>query len=244
MDYYESNIDRICPLYPEPSSCWLAEMAELKKDGFIAKKYERRRRLVDKLQYIKAFCMHLLAPGPGLVIDVGPGPGEFLEIVRSAGRDVLGIDAPSGSGGMGDKYVRLSQLMHLRQNLRVNYAGLLEFIPTKLSQELAGTAVLVNLQGSIEQCFAQYMEGEPHDQHHDCKQLSWRIDNALRAKLCEMFATFASWLIPDGHVLIYCNGAANFQAFAAELHAAAKVGGKFVVSLMDCEGRLIRWRRT
>lgn len=237
----KQHVDAL-PLEPVPDDDWLAEYSRLAAGEFLSKKYDRERRIRDKVAYVREYCAGLENGGHvegGLVVDVGPGPGEFLELCRAWGYQVLGIDTNDGTGGMGSEYVRLSFLMHTRQNIPVYYGGLLEAIE-KLSIT-PGAAVMINSQGSIEQCLAKHMDGPPHDEHHDCSRLSWRIGLALRRDVRDMMDGFGRWAAPDGMLLIYANGSANHEEFSALLREAADASGVWLPTLQS--GRLFRWRR-
>ena len=49
---------------------------EIIKDPFIQRKYNRERRLKDKIAYVQSVATEVM--NPGYVLDLGPGPGEFL----------------------------------------------------------------------------------------------------------------------------------------------------------------------
>jgi hypothetical protein len=63
----------------------------------------------------------------------------------------------------------------------------------------------VNLRGSIEQCFSDYMTGPPHDEHHRCVRLDWDIGNVLEP-LSHFFYVMHDILMPFGILAIHANG--------------------------------------
>ena len=202
------------------------------------KKTDRARRLRENSEYIERYCPQLMPLEPMVVIDIGPGPGEFLEIARSFGNEVHGIDARTGDGGMGAKYLRYSELMTDRQELSVDYYGLGRWIKD-ISTSWHGAADLINSRGSIEQAMSGHMDGPPHDEHHKCDRLSWNEGGETRDAFDELFAAFNRMLRPGGKVLIHANGAANVDFYDELVTDVAEANGMF---LELCKRpRLHRW---
>jgi hypothetical protein len=228
-------------LYPAPSHAWTNRFVELTSTDYLAKKYNRSRRLREKLDYINEHCGEIRQMRQGVVVDIGPGPGEFLEWCRSFGHMAYGVDAVIGDGGMGWEYLELSRLMTYRQELQVDYTGFREWL--KRMTAGAGSLVdskviLINSQGSLEQCFAEYLIGPPHHEHHDCHKQLWDHERfpELWEEFDRMFAVFHRLLHEDGHVLIYCNGTGesaegtkNTASCMAMLRESAERAGFVVV---------------
>lgn len=193
-------------LAPVPSAEWEYEVDTLLRDPWLRKKVDRDRRLREHAEYIAAYCMELTTADPGLVIDLGPGPGEFLELCREMGHDVLGIDAERGYGGMGDKYLAYSQRMTERQGIPVEYIGCQKWLDR--DEPCYENVVLVNSRGSVEQALSHCMLGRPHHQHHRADQMTWDLPKAARA-LQLFFQKCHGLLRSGGHVLVHANGAVN-----------------------------------
>lgn len=232
----------LLPLYALPGEkhAWQDKVAELLRDPYLKGKYDRDRRLREARQYLDDFIKPIQKIG--LFIDIGPGPGELMEVARVLGFSVLGYDAPSGQGGMGDKYLELSRLLHRRQRLDVRYGGVEQFVGH--SEGFAGTAAVVNLRGSIEQCFAEHLDGPPHHLHHDRRQQRWKFDDSLRAKIHWFVARIAVVLGKDGIAAIHCNGTGDEQntlEFDLLLTSAAVQAGLTVAD--DSAPRAHRWRK-
>ena len=232
------------PLLPVPDAQWAARFERVMQDEFLRQKYSRPRRLKDKWDYLHDHLPEMVeSPGAGAaVVDIGPGPGEFLEWCRYFGYEVRGVDAAGGGGGMGDAYLELSRLLTRRQRIPVDYCGLAESIARHHEILKPQTAALINSQGSIEQACSHLMEGEPHDEHHDCRRLRWRVGDDLLALFREMLAAWKSWLVPGGSIFIYANGAANTRAYEKTIERAARdVGG---LTLAHRRKRVHKWRKT
>ena len=204
--------------YPSPGEWWDKEYAEVMKDSFLKKKYNRERRIADKKKYIDENCAEIKAVKGKVVLDIGPGPGEFLEWCRYYGHRVIGIDSKLDGGEMGDHYVRLSKLMCDRQKLGVVYCGFEDYLngqtttPAQIIQN--GSVFWINLQGSLEQCLRDYLDGPPHRQHHQASKLSWRVDDPATWDIfMRMFTEFARILEPGGWILIHGNGSANNSVY-------------------------------
>ena len=198
------------PLYDIPSRTWEdARDALVNGDGgWLAKKTDRERRLNEHFSYLVNYAGEALHRPAGLVIDIGPGCGETLEIARYYGHAHLGIDAETGDGGMGDRYLRYCRLMHERQQLNVEYCGLFGFLKNCMDgkRHTFADTVLINMRGSIEQCLHEYMLGAPHHEHQDANQLTWNIGGELRDQFVHMLQMYYRILRPGGVVLIHANG--------------------------------------
>jgi hypothetical protein len=213
------------PLNPVPSAAWQQRAAALLADPWLRKKTDRTRRLQEHREHIDRYLPELLEhsmAGTGIVVDVGPGPGEFLELCRHLGHDTQGIDAPTGDGGMGSEYLEYSRLMTTRQEIDVEYVGFEPWI-CQPHEGKRGTILAVNSRGSIEQALSRHMLGAPHDQHHDCRKLRWSMSADLLQTLDAMFAGLARLLIPGGLFVVVANGAENTAEYdEAMVKAAAR----------------------
>lgn len=190
-----------------PNDAWQNEWDGLMADPWLSRKLDRDRRLREHIAYLEEHVPDVLdqESEPGLVVDIGPGAGETLDICRVLGHDILGIDAENGRGGMGDKYLRASQLMCQRQGIPVRYCGLMA-LAEDFDESLRGQCVLVNSRGSIEQALSDFMDGPPHDEHHDRSQLRWRNDERTYYAFHRVFSAFYRLLHPGGILLIHANG--------------------------------------
>lgn len=162
----------------------------------------RRRRELQA--YVDRWLPELRTMQPGLVIDVGCGPGDFLAICRNMGHSILGIDAPNGTGGMGDPYLDACREQRKQLSVPVDESGLQEAYP-RLFAEHRGTVACINSRGSIEQAGAEYMVGLSHHFHHNCRELEWRRDVA-GSFLRTFIGMSCGMLRPGGILLIAANG--------------------------------------
>jgi hypothetical protein len=232
------------PLLPVPDEQWTARFERVMQDAFLQQKYDRAQRLQAKWDYLHTYLPEIVAsPGVGAtVVDVGPGPGEFLEWCRYFGYETLGVDAADGGGGMGSAYLELSRLLTRRQQIAVDYCGLAEWITRHDEIFRPQSVALVNSQGSIEQACCHLMEGQPHHEHHDSRRLKWRVGDELAAFFREMLGAWRRWLVPGGTIFIYANGAANTRAYDKAIERAARqVGG---LTLVSRKRRIHKWRKT
>lgn len=210
-------------LYSLPSNDWQVQYDVLMKDPYIASKYNRANRIQNKLKYIDDFLPELMQFNVGKVLDVGTGPGEFLEVCRSMGFDVFGLDAPIGQSEMGNEYLLLSKLMTERQQLKVYYSGV------DLSVFRDGDFVVVNLQGAIEQIFKDYMIGVPHRYHKDASLLAWDIGDDLNKAMTVFLSDVYRILEDDGILMIQANGAKNTEKYDDMIVGLSEVIGFKVV---------------
>lgn len=222
------------PLMRDPSPQWQVEYMRLTRDPYLKKKYDRARRIHDKLNYIDDLLPEV-KKGGGVVLDIGPGPGEFLEVCRKYGNEVYGIDASFEDCEMGDEYIRLSQLMTQLQKLQVWYNGFKDFViplPDK-------SVTVINSQGSIEQVMKKHLVGPPHKQTKKASLLKWTGDDNMRADFEKMFVAFDRVLKPGGIVCIWANGAKNTKVYAELVDRLAK---KYDWNVAKAKGdRLRKW---
>ncbi len=233
----------IAPLKTIPSHAWRKEYASLLDNEWLRKKCERRTRWQEHVEYIDANCPEIKTAEPRTVIDLGPGLGELLEIARTYGHDVLGVDAENGAGGMGSKYLRLSQLMSQRQQIPIEYVGLMNWLAERDPNRIC-SAVLVNSRGSIEQMLCEYMNGPPHDTHQMCNRLKWIETNETRDAFIHVCECVGRILVPGGCFLVHANGTeteSNMQWYDKAIRYAAEEAGLIEVFAKDC--RLHKWRK-
>ena len=192
---------------------WDTKFSNLMTDEFLSRKYNRVRRINDHLEYLQKLAPEVLLNEnlDSYVIDIGPGPGELLEICRALGYKTKGFDAKLEDCEMGRPYLELSMLMSERQNLDIDYCGF-ENILSSLPIENDST-FLVNSRGSIEQVFKKHLEGVPHKIHHDAKQLAWSFSDDMKNDFLTLFENVSRILVPDGIFLIYGNGSSNIGKY-------------------------------
>lgn len=206
-------------LKPIPYNGWQAKYDALMKDPYLSKKYNRKKRIKDKRKFMGEMTPELKHCKGKTVLDIGPGPGEYLEICRELGHNAIGIDAQITDCEMGNEYIKLSALMRDRQDLDIYYCGFDNYLHSVSTQqpEVIGTLdrfrdnaiYYIVMQGSIEQCFKDYMEGPPHRETKDASQLRWKTDKATWDIFYKMFAEFDRILEDGGYLVIWANGSKN-----------------------------------
>lgn len=183
------------------------------RPAWLKKKTNRQRRLREHREYIELHSPELADLPRGLVVDLGCGPGELLEIAQEMGHDALGVDATSGAGGMGDDYLQVSRAFVETKGLQVDYVGLWEFLTNRVflpgPNRINGACVLVNSRGSIEQCFSEYMDGPSADVEPNWSRRSWREDGRTRQAFEMLFRAVFLMLRPKGRFVVHANGASN-----------------------------------
>lgn len=217
-------------LLPAPSKKWEDEFELLLRDKYVRTKYDRMKRLANKITYVIDYLPELVSE-KGAVLDIGPGPGEFLEVCRKLGHDIFGIDASPGESEMGHEYLRLSMLMTIRQNIPVLYKSVERIIRTSGFPFEDEAFFVVNSQGAIEQICREYMVGEPCRVHKDANRLQWNTGEDTRIFLKKFFLEIKRILRIKGICLIYANGAQNTQEYDHMLRDVIdEVGLKIVFS--------------
>jgi hypothetical protein len=142
----------------------------------------------------------------GGVVDVGPGFGHFLEVVRDLGCPAFGIEATTGDGGMGDEYLALSRLLIQRQRLPVMCIGFRNWLAlVRKDSGVAADKQLINFQGSWAQCWSHHLGGVPHHVNHNAGEQYWLWGDTLTEAWTQAFITMCGLLLPEGHILIVAN---------------------------------------
>lgn len=184
-------------------------------NSWLRRKLDRQRRFKEHQRYITDYLPELSrsSSAAGCVIDIGCGDGMFLEIAKSMGCLGMGFDKSIGAGGMGDDYVQLCELIRNRVGVSAMLApgGAIELLE---ELKFFAPADIINCRGAIEQVFADFMDGPPHHEHHDCNRLSWREDeNTVDAIDQFLTACFAALAPGSGVFLIHANGSKNHLWF-------------------------------
>lgn len=208
-----------------PYSGWLEKYNRLMKDEYLSKKYNRKRRIKDKRKFMGEHTPELKRCRGKVVLDIGPGPGEYLEICRDLGHTGIGIDAKITDSEMGNEYMKLAQLMRDRQKLDIDYTGFdtcLNCIAPDVLMPPPRSVFYIVSQGSIEQCFKDYMEGVPHRETKDASQLRWKNEPATWKIFKKMFEEFNRILEPGGFVVIWGNGSKNNDIYDKMVRQIAK----------------------
>jgi hypothetical protein len=196
---------------------WQAKYDKLMKDKYLKGKYNRTRRIAEKRKYLNEITPEIKRKRnqDKLILDIGPGPGEFLEVCREMGHRVIGIDAKIDDCEMGNEYIQLSEMMTKRQGIDVHYIGLDNYLQMPQEEEglsadliKTGSVYYINMQGCIEQCFKDYMTGPPHRETKKASGLSWYIEKA-EPMIFAMFTEFNRILEDGGYITIWANGAKN-----------------------------------
>ena len=193
-------------LYPGPGIQWQQKYDKLMKDRYLSKKYNRTRRIQDKKEIIHKVTPEITHRTGKKILDIGPGPGEFLEWCRQYGHTVKGIDAKITDCEMGNEYIQLSKLMTERQQLDVEYCGFMDFLAR---EHTAGEYFYIVMQGSIEQCFKEHLKGPPHRETKKSSGLKWMMTPELEADFTRMFEVFDTLLEDGGYIFIWANGSKN-----------------------------------
>jgi len=203
------------------------------RNPFVKRKLNRERRARDKAQYVMQYVPEATTM-QGTVVDVGCADGLFLEYARAAGNAVVGIDASTGEGGMGDDYLAAAALLSDRQGITVFRTGFNEFVHAMCADVREESCVVFNFQGSWAMLHWElgYIIGEPHDQHQDTKQLAFAMCEGLTRQWGAWFTWMRSRLCEDGVIMMLFNETQNQREMVDALdQVAIEVG--FTVERAD-----------
>lgn len=178
----------------------------LNGNPWLQRKVDRSRRLKELREYVDNFIPEMRQRPLQGFLDIGPGPGELIELAMAESMDAYGWDAESPEGGMGNEYLRYSRLMHMTRGLDVEYCNDFRPICTRFRNALS----IINLRGSIEQVMSKFMIGEPHHIHQDCRKLAWNEETGEGA-LISFFRVMRESLTDNGILMIAANGASNVE---------------------------------
>lgn len=198
----------------ETTQEWVDKYKDLMEDEFLKKKFNREKRLHDHVEYLESFASDVVHKKnkEGLyVVDIGPGPGELLEICRALGYKTKGYDAKIEDCEMGVPYIELSRHMAKRQKLDIEYCGF-ENILDDLPLE-DNSVFMISSRGSIEQVFKKHLIGVPHREHHSARMLTWSLSKKMKEDFVSLFEQAKRVLVPGGIFLVYGNGATNISAY-------------------------------
>jgi hypothetical protein len=220
-----------------------SRLQALLANPWLGNKLNRVRRIGEHGDYLARWVPGIAEVKRGVVIDVGPGGCELLEIVKQIGHFACGIDAQGGMGGMGEDYLEACRLLAQAQGIPVAYCDALHAIrkwreggrvfhqDTVLDEAIrsGGCAVLINSRGSMEQVFSRYMDGKPHDLHHMASNMTWRLSDKLTLRRMRDVMAWASHVLrPGGVFLCHLNGSTNSVAAEIQLDRLASDEGLMV----------------
>lgn len=184
----------------------LARIGKLLKDPWLSKKTNRNRRVSELNAYAMKYLPEMDDRKLGGFLDIGPGPGELIEIAMAKQMDAYGWDADTPEGGMGDAYLEFSRLSHELRDLDVYYSNDFSAIEVRFRNALS----IINLRGSIEQVLSGCMNGSPHDKHHNCNLMEWDMKRG-RAGIKSFLKCMRAALLDNGILMIAGNGARNTE---------------------------------
>tara|TARA_B110000285_G_scaffold92956_1_gene106385 strand:+ start:1197 stop:1871 length:675 start_codon:yes stop_codon:yes gene_type:complete len=171
-------------------------------------KLNMEKRSIELQNYIDNFIPEIKnlsqeETGNKYVIDLGPGPGDFLEICRKYGFNIKGYDAKLDSiKGMGMDYVNLCAIYVKEKDIPIDYC---DFEETGFNCIEDNSVYLINSRGSFEQIFSKYLIGTPHHETHKSNQ-EWSHTDEMYSKLKTFFLDCSNKLIKNGILLIAFNG--------------------------------------
>lgn len=202
------------PLKKVPNNNWEIKFKEVMSDPFIQRKYDRNKRINDKVSYINKWTPEVMN-GDGYIIDIGPGPGEYLELCRFFGNKIQGFDAKPDLSMMGNNYIKICQLMAERQDIPIIFD---DFISILSNDEIIeeGSISLINSQGAIEQIFKKFIdfpEGINKEGWIPSHNGYWIYSDESQRSFNLMLEKFNRWLRYGGKVVIYANGSMNNEIF-------------------------------
>jgi len=198
-------------------------------------KLNMEKRRIDLYNYINSFLpeiktLPLEDKQNKYVIDLGPGPGDFLGICREYGFKIKGYDARFDSiKGMGMDYVNLSAIFAKEKNIPIDYCN---FEETGFIGIEDNSVYIINSRGSFEQIFSKYLLGVPIENHHNSKKLKWNHSENMYNQISIFLDTCYSKLTTNGYLFIAFNGTEDNTLFILNLKNIINVE-KFNIHILN-----------
>ncbi len=225
-------------LYPVPNSTWQQEYNLLTSDPYVKKKYNRTNN-INRFNHWVSNYLPEVKTGGKVVMDIGPGFGEFLEICRSYGNEVSGIDASMDViSVMGNEYMRCAKLMTERQKLDVLYYGFDKLIEEGGIKYPDNHIDIINSVGCFEMMFKKFHIGEDLNKHRNTSLVSINPTDECKEYLLKIFREMYRVLKINGCFIIYFNTIKNMKEFSDFMVSSVNnnVGG---LKLVKAENNLI-----
>tara|TARA_A100001011_G_scaffold248059_1_gene256309 strand:- start:697 stop:2331 length:1635 start_codon:yes stop_codon:yes gene_type:complete len=180
---------------------------KLPSGKLLSEKLNMSRRYNDLNAYINKYLFESKQYNykNNYIIDLGPGPGDFLKIFRDDLKypNIKGYDARLDSiKGMGKNYVNLCYHYAMENNIPIEYCN---FEETGFSGIKDNSVFIINSRGSFEQIFSKYLLGTPHHITHKSDQ-TWSHTTEMYNKLKKFFIDCSNILVNNGILLIAFNG--------------------------------------
>jgi cyclopropane fatty-acyl-phospholipid synthase-like methyltransferase len=215
------KIDSIdIPLNPVPAE-FEAEYRELMSNAWLVNKINRGERIKEKQRYIERFLPKIKAGGLN-IIDIGTGPGEFLEVAQHYGCSAIGFDncrRPISSVDTFFSYNRFSIINHKRQKLNVVYTDFNDVMTHDHGKFVDKKYDIINCQHALNLIFETHFVPKVTNDGH------WILTEELSATFDKLFSFFRSILVPGGAVMIAALCATNKDEYSRRIKAAAQRNG-------------------
>jgi len=180
---------------------------KLPSGKLLSEKLDFTRRYKELNSYIDKYLFEAKQSNDknNYIIDLGPGPGDFLKIFRDELNypNIKGYDARLDSiEGMGKNYVNLCYHYTMENNIPIEYC---DFHETGFLGIKDNSVFIINSRGSFEQIFRKYLLGKPHYIDHKSDQ-TWSHSIEMHNKLKNFFIDCSNILVKNGILLISFNG--------------------------------------
>jgi hypothetical protein len=210
---------------------------ELITNPHVQFKMERNRRIDEKLRYVTKYLPEVMSGGLS-VLDLGTGPGEFLEVVRSFNCKGIGINPPENHRwlNLSDsvlskyhedrilKYNEFSKINISRQLLEVKTFDVFNCIMNE-NKELENMKFnIINCQDAINLILIKHYEVHSEIDNYKNKRIfgNWIINDDFYNCLNKMIDFFDKLLMPNGSILISALASTNDKKYSRTIINSAE----------------------
>ncbi len=219
---------------------------EIIKSPKFSVKFDRDKRINEKLQYISSY-MPEISKGGYKILDIGTGPGEFLEVLRNYNCTGIGINPPDNHrwSEIRDtelanyheesiiKYNTFSKINIFRQKLDVLSIDMFSCF-TNGNKELEKMKFnIINCQDAINLILIKYYDLnyaiDNYKNHHIFGK--WILSEEFYSCLKLMIKFFDKILLPGGAIMLVALISSNDQEYSQKLiHTAKELGYNIEIS--------------
>jgi hypothetical protein len=206
--------------------------SEIMQNPWLAKKIERAFRIEEKQNYVRKF-MPEVQVGGFEILDIGTGPGEFLEVLKFYGNNAIGLDdcAACGHQELEFVYYEFARINHRRQKLNIIYDDMAQVLKRGHPELNNKKFNIINCQHAINfiaGCFD--FKSDSLGKYNN--QGSWIFGAIFTA----FFNDYLNWcqkhLYQEGIVVITALTAQNAKEYAENIELIAKENG-YMTELSD-----------
>ncbi len=210
---------------------------ELIKDPWIQNKVERNKRMEEKLRYVSKYIPEVMNGGYK-VLDIGTGPGEFLEVIRSFNCQAVGINPPENHRWYDilesdltkihedriKKYNVFSKINILRQKLDALTFDMYDCIMNGNKELEKMKFNIINCQDAINLILIKHYDLNFTIDNYKNKNTfgKWIINDDFNNCINKIISFFDRILMPNGAIVIVALASSNDKKYSKTITNVAR----------------------